>query len=228
MDSKIFSKLAGSNELPIGRMPGFHEPGPVEAKRLGKRLKNNTRKAIATTAAWTAGSILFAAMYGRMYLGARKTVFLAALAVFLFMSVMGILNIALVDIRTYRAVESGQYTLRNAWIDHISPGFATSGGKAAAKIRDENGNVYSHEFTLNKRLRKIYKKDPEREFLVIRLYGKMYCLTEAPEAVQEEEAEMEMESEMETEEEVGEEVGEEIGEEIGTEEAEGEAEEEEG
>ena len=196
MDNKFISKLSGSGELHISKLQGFHEPDMD--KKTEKRLKKILKKNCVSTAAWATISFLFAVMYGYVYLSGEKTgmVFLVAPIVFLVMSLMGGASFILIDLKTYKAVCGQQYEMRSVQVDHISPGFSTTGGKAAAKIKDENGNVYSHEFPMNKRLKKLIKKDPEREFFVIRVNGRLYCLAEAPKKGADEEAEKEAEMEM--------------------------------
>ena len=56
------------------------------------------------------------------------------------------------------------------------PGFGTTFGKAEAKVQDENGTVYSYDFVLSGKIKREYKKNPETEFLLIKLDEKKKCI----------------------------------------------------
>lgn len=190
LDKNMLSKISGKGELPIDKMPGFREPDESEAEEIEKRLKKILNRDTVTTAAWSVLALAFTVMYCGIFIArsADDMIILVAAGIFFVITLLGIGHILRVDVRTLKAVKARQYTLRETWIDHVVPGFSTVGGKAAAKIRDENGHVYSHEFTLNRKLKKINKEDPQKEFLVIRMQTGLYCLLNKV-AVQEEEGE---------------------------------------
>ena len=93
-----------------------------------------------------------------------------------------------VDRQIADIVKEKKYQVRNAKIHHIMPGFGTTFGKAEAKVQDENGTVYSYDFALSGKIKREYKKNPETQFLLIKLDEKkeMYNITLPKEDNQEE------------------------------------------
>lgn len=49
------------------------------------------------------------------------------------------------------------------------PGYGTNFGKLTVKIQDEQENVYYQEFSLNRKMAKMYKNDTDIAFILIAL-----------------------------------------------------------
>lgn len=177
MSKSLFSKIAGKGELPIEEMPGFRRPTDAEAKEIEKKFRISIGKDILTTAGWTIICALFSVMYGSMYRSLRHKFLLVSCILFAILLVIGVIRLFFTDGRTFNSIMNRKYTIRSAWIDYVLPGVTTAGGKAAAKIRDEKGNVYSHEFSLSRKIKKLNKSNPDQEYLAIRIDTGMYCLT---------------------------------------------------
>ena len=101
------------------------------------------------------------------------------------MAGISIYRLAVVDKMVDDIIKNRKYELRTAKIRHLMPGFGTNLAKTEAKVQDEHGNVYSYEFVLNRKLVKKFKKEPETEFLIVKLSEKkeMYSITLPPENI---------------------------------------------
>ena len=81
-----------------------------------------------------------------------------------------IIGIAFIIVYIYIHVKSkSKYTIRDVKVHHVMPGYGTNFGKLTVKIQDEQENVYYQEFTLNRKMAKMYKNDTDTAFILIAL-----------------------------------------------------------
>ena len=76
---------------------------------------------------------------------------------------------AVVDKKLDKIVKERKYTIRDVKVHHVMPGYGTNFGKLTVKIQDEQENVYYQEFTLNRKMAKMYKNDTDTAFILIAL-----------------------------------------------------------
>lgn len=173
--------MTGHGEIPINKMPGFHPPNDEEHEYIFKRVEKNLKKEITTSVLWLLISLMISAFYVYMYITStadNKKYMLVAAGVFLIMAGVSIYRLVAVDRMIDNIIENREYELRTARVRHLMPGFGTNFARTEAKIQDEQGNVYSYEFVLNRKLVKRFKKEPETEFLIVKLNEKkeMYSI----------------------------------------------------
>lgn len=171
-ENSFINKITGRGELPISKMPGFHPPDNGEHEYISNRVQKNLKKETVTTGLWFFISILITIFYLYMYFivnTTNKKYMLLAAGVFVIMSLISVYRLFFVDKVIRKIIESREYQIRSACVHHVMPGFGTNLGKAEVKMQDENGNVYCYEFVLTKKLAKQYKKQPETEFLLIKI-----------------------------------------------------------
>lgn len=171
-ENSFINKITGRGELPISKMPGFHPPDDEEHEYISNKVQKNLKKETVTTGLWFVVSILITIFYLYMYFmvnTTNKKYMLLAAGVFVIMSLISVYRLLFVDKVIRKIIENREYQIRNACIHHVMPGFGMNLGKTEVKMQDENGNVYCYEFVLTKKLAKQYKKQPETEFLLIKI-----------------------------------------------------------
>ena len=187
-ENNFITKITGRGEIPINKMPGFHPPNNEEHEYILQRVEKNLKKEITTSVLWLIISLMISVFYLYMYITSNadnKKYMLIASAVFFIMARISIYRLAVVDKMVDDIIKNRKYKLRTAKIRHLMPGFGTNLAKIEAKVQDEHGNVYSYEFVLNRKLVKKFKKEPETEFLIVKLSEKkeMYSITLPPENI---------------------------------------------
>lgn len=171
-ENNFVNKITGRGEKPISKMPGFHPPDDEEHEYILKKIQKNLKKETVSSGSWMIVGIIIVIMYIRMYFKSTsddKGYILMAAGVFGVMALICAYRLFFVDKQISNIVKEKKYQVRNAKIHHIMPGFGTTFGKAEAKVQDENGTVYSYDFVLSGKIKREYKKNPETEFLLIKL-----------------------------------------------------------
>ena len=181
-ENNFVNKITGRGEKPISKMPGFHPPDDEEHEYILKKIQKNLKKETVSSGSWMIVGIIIVIMYIRMYFKSTsddKGYILMAAGVFGVMALICAYRLFFVDRQISDIVKEKKYQVGNAKIHHIMPGFGTTFGKAEAKVQDENGTVYSYDFALSGKIKREYKKNPETEFLLIKLDEKkeMYSIT---------------------------------------------------
>lgn len=181
-ENNLLKKMINSGDIPINHLRGFREPTEDEHSFIYERLKKNTKKDIISMGLYSFVCLLFVAFYLYMYFvldSDKKSFMLIVAGVFILIILMAIYRIVRIDKSINKIVSEKAYQIAPVKISKIILGFGVQIGKSNVKVKDEDGNVYGYEFILNSSLKKIYKKNPEAEFFVIKLDEKrnMYGIT---------------------------------------------------
>lgn len=181
-ENNLFKKMVNSSDIPINHLRGFREPTEDEHSFIYEKLKKNTKKDIISMGLYSFVCLLFVAFYLYMYFvldSDKKSFMLIVAGVFILIILMAIYRIVRIDKSINKIVSEKTYQIAPVKISKIILGFGVQIGKSNAKVKDEDGNVYGYEFILNSSLKKIYKKNPDAEFFVIKLDEKrnMYGIT---------------------------------------------------
>lgn len=181
-ENNLFKKMINSGDIPINHLRGFREPTEAEHSFIYEKLKKNTKKDIISMCLYSFVCLVFVAFYLYMYFvldSDKKSFMLIVAGVFILIILMAIYRIVRIDKSINKIVSEKAYQIAPVKISKIILGFGVQIGKSNVKVKDEDGNVYGYEFILNSSLKKIYKKNPEAEFFVIKLDEKrnMYGIT---------------------------------------------------
>lgn len=169
-ENSLIAKITGKGELPINKMSGFRTPDKEEHEVISAKITYKLRKETALAILWIGVGILFIYMYLYLFFHVnpdKKNSFLLSAAVFFIMILISLYRFFFVDLIVSKAIKDKSYTVRKVKIHHFMPGIR----KNTVKIQDEKGSVYYYEFILSHKQKKIYKKNPDAEFTIIKLDG---------------------------------------------------------
>lgn len=183
-ENNFFNKIIGKGELSIKQMQGFHSPDDEEHQYITQKMQKSLIKNIVVSSLMLLISMIFTVMYIWMYFRSvvvNKEYYLVVAGVFSVITVISGYKIFFTDSMIYKIIKNCEYKLRKAKIHHVMPGVYVF-EKTPVKIQDENGNIYYYEFQLNRKMKRIYKKDVDTEFTIIELNKKkeIYCITYLP------------------------------------------------
>lgn len=180
--------MTGKGEIPIEKMTGFHPPDDDEHEYILQNLRKKLKREKISSCLWIFLSLAFVGLYIHLIVNSKTTnkmyLILSAI-VFAVIAVVCIYKMLVIDVRIRSVIENKDYQTKNVHIHHLMPNIGISLGKAVAKVNDDDQNVYRYEFDLNKRLKKIYKKNKNATFTMMEasLRGKnkrQYILTYIP------------------------------------------------
>lgn len=168
-ENQFFKKMTNKGEISIRQMMGFHEPIAYEHDYILQSTEKKSLKSFITTIFWIIICSFFMAMYLKLWSTTQtinRRYFLVAAIVFGIMICVSCYRYICIDVKIRKIVNEKEYRVKNVKIHHTMPAIV-SVGKTTVKVNDEKGNVYSYEFSLNRRLKRIYKNNPNADFTVI-------------------------------------------------------------
>lgn len=167
--NKFIKNVVGSGEIDINKMPGFRSATDDEHMYISKKYQKAIGTNVITMLLWMIASAVFIVFHIYMYYQLREVIFLIFAAVFAVTIVINIYHILFVDKFTIDKIKRKDYQVAYATIHHMIPRIASQSGRPVAKIQDDEGRVYSQEFIVNKENKKIYQKNQEEKFLIIKI-----------------------------------------------------------
>ena len=167
MSNKFIKKFLGQGEMDIRDIKDLRPPTEKEKEYIKKKVEKNAKTEAVSSAFWGSVSAFFVGMYLFLVVfGEEKN-----RAVPLFMACVFVVLTAACWYRIIRCreikrkIREEKYQMKDVTIHHLVPGFSLS--HATAKIKDEKEVVYSYEFVLNRKQKKLYKKDKNQKFLLL-------------------------------------------------------------
>lgn len=181
-ENKFIDRILHTDEIPMKRMQGFREPTDEEHEIILNRVIKNLRKETVSMFLYSVMCIAFAIMYVVMFFRSDNKndyIMLAVAGFFALIIVINVYKFIKVDRYVKNIVEKKDYVLRNVRIKNLELGFGPQIGKSNARVTDESGNVYGYDFVLNRKMKKIYRKNENAEFTVLKFDEKrdMYSIT---------------------------------------------------
>ena len=188
----FFNRMTGRGELPISKMTGFHPPEDEEHEYIEKIMHKKISRELLASALWSLIGIAFIVMYIYIHVKSKLEIsvyFFVTLGVFALIVIVNAYRFTVVDTKLDKIIVERKYTIKDVKVHHVMPGYGTNLGKLTVKIQDEQENVYYQEFTINRKMAKIYKNDTDTVFILIALdRGKnIYSLLSRKEEQKEEE-----------------------------------------
>lgn len=168
----FFNRMTGRGELPISKMTGFHPPEDEEHEYIEKIMHKKISRELLASALWSLIGIVFIAMYIYIHIKSKSEIsvyFFVTLGVFALIVIVNAYRFAVVDTKLDKIIVERKYTIKDVKVHHVMPGYGTNFGKLTVKIQDEQENVYYQEFTINRKMAKIYKNDTDTVFILIAL-----------------------------------------------------------
>lgn len=178
MKSKFFEKIVKSDEQDIDSLNGFAEPDEQMHQEILVRYQKALHKDILCAVFWCIMCTIFIIVHIEMYADLHNNIFLLFSAIFFITALLSIYRLKKYGFDVVRKVKKREYKIRKVRVGHTISRFIAQSGRPSVKIVAE-GHVYSHEFSMNRRNRRIYKKDPDAEFVLIQIdrKHKIYSLT---------------------------------------------------
>lgn len=164
-------KLYRLDELDITNMAGFRLPDDMEHEKILKQYQKVTKKEVVGAALWIIMSIVFIVTHVIMYAKTRVGVSLLFVVIFGAAAGSGIFRLKKQDIDAMAKIRDRQYQIGMGTIARTIPGLLSQSGKIVAKIRDQDGNIYSHEFEISRKYWRIWKKKTGTLFVITKLDG---------------------------------------------------------
>lgn len=168
----FFNRMTGRGELPISKMTGFHPPEDEEHEYIEKIMHKKISRELLSSALWSIIGIAFVIIYIYVHIKSKLEIsvyFFVTLGVFALIVIVNAYRFAIVDTKLDRIIEERKYAIKDVKVHHVMPGYGTNFGKLTVKIQDEQENVYYQEFTINRKMAKIYKNDTDTVFILIAL-----------------------------------------------------------
>lgn len=168
----FFNRMTGRGELPISKMSGFHPPEDEEHEYIEKIMHKKISRELLSSALWSIIGIAFVIIYIYVHIKSKLEIsvyFFVTLGVFALIVIVNAYRFAIVDTKLDRIIEERKYAIKDVKVHHVMPGYGTNFGKLTVKIQDEQENVYYQEFTINRKMAKIYKNDTDTVFILIAL-----------------------------------------------------------
>lgn len=181
-ENNFVNKITGRGEKPISKMPGFHPPDDEEHEYILKKIQKNLKKETVSSGSWMIVGIIIVIMYIRMYFKSTsddKGYILMAAGVF------GVNGPDMCISPVFCRQTDFKYRKRkkisgkkcknpshNAWIRNNI-------WKSRSKSTRRKRNRLQLRFRLERKDKKRIQKNPETEFLLIKLDEKkeMYSIT---------------------------------------------------
>lgn len=168
----FFNRMTGRGELPISKMTGFHPPEDEEHEYIEKIMHKKISRELLSSALWSIIGIAFIIIYIYVHIKSKLEIsvyFFVTLGVFALIVIVNTYRFAIVDKKLDNIIKERKYTIKDVKVHHVMPGYGTNLGKLIVKIQDEKGNVYYQEFTIDRKMTKIYKHDTNTVFILIAL-----------------------------------------------------------
>lgn len=168
----FFNRMTGRGELPISKMAGLHPPEDEEHEYIEDIMHKKISRELLASVLWSIIGIAFIIVYIYIHVKSKSEItiyFFITLAVFAMIVIVNTYRFAVVDKKLDKIVKERKYTIRDVKVHHVMPGYGTNFGKLTVKIQDEQENVYYQEFTLNRKMAKMYKNDTDTAFILIAL-----------------------------------------------------------
>lgn len=162
--------MTGRGELPISKMAGLHPPEDKEHEYIEDIMHKKISRELLASVLWSIIGIAFIIIYIYIHVKSKSEItiyFFVTLAVFVLIVIVNTYRFAVVDKKLDKIVKERKYVIRNVKVHHVMPGYGTNFGKLTVKIQDEQENVYYQEFTLNRKMAKMYKNDTDTVFILI-------------------------------------------------------------
>lgn len=180
--------MTGRDEIPIEKMTGFHPPDDDEHEYILQNLRKKLKREKISSCLWIFLSLAFVGLYIHLIINsktANKIYLILSAMVFGIIAIVCAYKVLVIDVRMRTVIENKDYQMKDVHIHHLMPNIGVSLGKAVAKVSDDEQNVYRYEFDLNKRLKRIYKKNKNATFTMMkaslrRKNQKQYILTYIP------------------------------------------------
>ena len=164
--------MTGRGELLISKMAGLHPPEDEEHEYIEDIMHKKISRELLASVLWSIIGIAFIIVYIYIHVKSKSEItiyFFITLAVFVMIVIVNTYRFAVVDKKLDKIVKERKYTIRDVKVHHVMPGYGTNFGKLTVKIQDEQENVYYQEFTLNRKMAKMYKNDTDIAFILIAL-----------------------------------------------------------
>lgn len=167
----FFNIMTGRGELPISKMAGLHPPPEDEEHEYIKNIMHRKiSRELLSSVLWSIIGVAFIIIYIYIHVKSKSEItiyFFVTLTVFVLIVIVNTYRFVVVDKKLDKIVKERKYVIRNVKVHHVMPGYGTNFGKLTVKIQDEQKNVYYQEFTLNRKMAKMYKNDTDTVFILI-------------------------------------------------------------
>lgn len=163
---ELFKTIVGDGEVPIEQLTDFDNDKSDRENVERLMIKNIKLDNISSLLLILTGAA-FSAIYAYMYFNTYKNPYLLTASAIFAMLVLTSIYKIVVNKKIFKSVKNGKYDCTAVTIHHFMPEISIISGKSTVKIQDTKGNVYSYEFSLSRKLKKMYKKNPNMQFVVV-------------------------------------------------------------